>query len=380
MKTKSKIQIVSVLFLSSLTLLTTNVLAQTAGGWLYLGANTYTNPLGNSVGIGIATPTAPLDIANSTKGIQLRAGNSNTGFTNNQLLFSYSGGINYTHAIKTRHNSNALAGNAIDFFVWNYGVDAAGTIGTKNVMTLDGNGNVGVGSTIPLGKLQVGDGIIKVALGECYGASTNYGTSYIGFNAARTTGGWVFNTDGASNGGNIIYGNVGGHMLFVSMPSSGAVTQTKTDADIINATRMIITSTGKVGIKTTNPNADLTVNGTALIGDPTAVTSLPAGYKLYVQTGILTEKVKVAVVGTGNWSDYVFSADYKLRSIGELENYLLKHKHLPNIPSAEEVVKEGIDVATMDAKLLEKIEELSLYIIQQNKRIELLEQKFATKK
>ncbi len=118
-------------------------------------------------------------------------------------------------------------------------------------------------------------------------------------------------------------------------------------------------------------------NGKTLIGNPalTSFAGTPDGYLLFVQTGILTEKVKVAVCTTSNWSDYVFDKKYKLKSIEELESFVNINKHLPNVPSAEEVVKDGIDMATMDAKLLEKIEELSLYIIQQNKRIEVLEKK-----
>lgn len=99
---------------------------------------------------------------------------------------------------------------------------------------------------------------------------------------------------------------------------------------------------------------------------------LPAGYKLYVQQGILTEKVKVAVANTANWSDFVFAKDYKLQSLSDVENYISNNQHLPGIPSAKEVVNDGVDVATMDAKLLQKIEELTLYVIQQQKEIDKL--------
>jgi hypothetical protein len=109
--------------------------------------------------------------------------------------------------------------------------------------------------------------------------------------------------------------------------------------------------------------------GQVLIGN----TNTPSGYKLYVESGILTEKVKVAVKNTTNWADYVFDKKYKLLSLKEVEKYVKINKHLPNVPSAEEVVKEGIDMATMDAKLLEKIEELTLYVIQLNKKTEQLE-------
>jgi hypothetical protein len=146
----------------------------------------------------------------------------------------------------------------------------------------------------------------------------------------------------------------------------------------INQTRLLISgSTGNVGIGTGTfqPPAKLTVNGNVLIGDPAIVDIATPGsnYKLYVQTGILTEKVKVAIVNSSSWADYVFDKDYKMLSIAELERFVKANKHLPNIPSADEMVKNGMDVATMNSKLLEKIEELSLYIIEQNKRIEKLE-------
>jgi hypothetical protein len=128
-----------------------------------------------------------------------------------------------------------------------------------------------------------------------------------------------------------------------------------------------------VGIKTDNPTAGLTVNSNVLIGDPAAVT-LPTGYKLYVQTGILTEKVKVAIKGTSNWADYVFGKNYNMLPLSDVESFITKNKHLPGIPSAEEVVKNGVDLAEMDAKLLEKVEELTLYIIQLQKEVNALKQ------
>ncbi len=98
--------------------------------------------------------------------------------------------------------------------------------------------------------------------------------------------------------------------------------------------------------------------------------SLPSGYKLYVQDGILTEKVKVALSSDPtNWSDFVFDDNYDLRPLSDVEKFIKKNKHLPEIPSTEEVHKEGLDLAQMDAKLLQKVEELTLYVIQQQKEI-----------
>ncbi|MUV04908.1 hypothetical protein GN157_14425 [Flavobacterium rakeshii] len=111
----------------------------------------------------------------------------------------------------------------------------------------------------------------------------------------------------------------------------------------------------------------ITPSGLVSIG---SVSSTPAGYKLFVEDGILTEKVKVAVSGTANWADYVFADNYNLMPLTEVEAFTKENKHLPNVPSAEEMVTEGLDVAQMDAKLLEKIEELTLYLIEQNKQIE----------
>jgi trimeric autotransporter adhesin len=56
--------------------------------------------------------------------------------------------------------------------------------------------------------------------------------------------------------------------------------------------------------------------------------------------------------------------------LSDVEKFIVQNKHLPNVPSADEVVKDGIDMATMDAKLLEKIEELTLYVIKLNKEVE----------
>ena len=104
----------------------------------------------------------------------------------------------------------------------------------------------------------------------------------------------------------------------------------------------------------------------------TLISGTPGTYKLYVQEGILTEKVKVAIDGTANWADYVFASDYKLKPVEEVAAYIKKNKHLPGVPSATEMVKEGLDVATMDAKLLEKIEEMMLYIIDLKQEVEQL--------
>lgn len=97
-------------------------------------------------------------------------------------------------------------------------------------------------------------------------------------------------------------------------------------------------------------------------------------YRLFVQDGIRTEKIKVDIASTNNWADYVFKKDYKLQTLEEVEKYIEEKGHLPNIQSANEIVKDGLNLAEMDAKLLEKIEELTLYTIEQNKQIKQLQE------
>jgi hypothetical protein len=97
------------------------------------------------------------------------------------------------------------------------------------------------------------------------------------------------------------------------------------------------------------------------------------GYNLLVKGGILTEKVKVALAQSGtDWADYVFEPSYKLMALEEVEAFTKKNKHLPNVPSAEEMVNSGLDVVQTSKMFMEKIEELTLYIIKLNKEIEAL--------
>jgi hypothetical protein len=101
-------------------------------------------------------------------------------------------------------------------------------------------------------------------------------------------------------------------------------------------------------------------------------------YNLFVKGGILTEEVRVSLV-TSPWADYVFAKDYNLKPLSEVEAFIAKNNHLPNVPSAKQVKEEGINVGEMARIQQEKIEELTLYIIAQNKRIEALEAKMNNK-
>ena len=111
-------------------------------------------------------------------------------------------------------------------------------------------------------------------------------------------------------------------------------------------------------------------NSKIYIGTTATYPTTSGNYKLFVEGGILTEKVKVALRSTANWADYVFEKNYDLMPLKNVEEYIAIHKHLPGIDSASELAKNGLDLAEMQSKHMAKIEEMMLYIIDQNKTIE----------
>ena len=145
------------------------------------------------------------------------------------------------------------------------------------------------------------------------------------------------------------------------------------DADgVINAAT---TTAGNRVVQMNNSNIwfnsnNSSSNGKIYIGATAAYPSTTGNYKLFVEGGILTEKVKVALRSTANWADYVFEKNYDLMPLKNVEEYIAIHKHLPGIESASELSKNGLDLAEMQAKHMAKIEEMMLYIIEQNKTIE----------
>lgn len=121
-----------------------------------------------------------------------------------------------------------------------------------------------------------------------------------------------------------------------------------------------------------DPKVRMQINhdGKVLIGDVGANGfTTPNNYKLYVNGGILTTKVVVGLIGGSSWADYVFDEKYRLMPLEELDIYIKKNKHLPNIPTANDLVKKGLDLSEMQTKQMEKIEELTLYLIQVKKEL-----------
>ena len=99
---------------------------------------------------------------------------------------------------------------------------------------------------------------------------------------------------------------------------------------------------------------------------------MPGGHKLYVNGSILCTELKVET--KSNWPDFVFLKTYPLMSLHTLEEFVNKEGHLPDVPSQKDVAQNGVEVGSMQVILLQKIEELTLYIIQQNHRMNSLEE------
>ena len=102
-------------------------------------------------------------------------------------------------------------------------------------------------------------------------------------------------------------------------------------------------------------------------GFPTATTPDLSDYRIFVKGGVLAEEVRVR---TDLWPDYVFENDYELLPLSEVEQYIIENKHLPNMPSAAEVEEDGLALGNIVKLQQEKIEELTLHLIEQQKEME----------
>jgi hypothetical protein len=148
-------------------------------------------------------------------------------------------------------------------------------------------------------------------------------------------------------------------ILFFAVQQS--IGQNNTGIGYVNSNTIGIWSTASAS---NTPVISVTSQESVGIGTNTP----PAGYKLAVTGSAIFTKVKVQQVSS--WPDYVFKKNYQLPSLSYTENFIRKYQHLPGVPSAAEVEKNGIDVSETQAILLKKIEELTLYIIEQDKKLE----------
>ena len=359
-------------------------------GWTLTGTDLTTT---GNVGIGITSPKAILDIGTSTD------------WNTPALKFSKSGNdigiINDVYGFSLRNFRTT------DGIVFNIRDDS-----DNFLFNVSRNGNVGLGTTSPSSKLSIvgsnNTGNLKIA-----NTTTNGGDKWwMGFDHGTNT---ADANDRARIGVDIVSGGAG--RLFFTTGSPNSQTE-----------RMRIDENGRVGIGTTSPQAALDVRGFAYfypngdngvrvsigktldnsgwVGTSSgsgkglyigtegggqmyldtadnvfvgfAGVTIPAAtnarnkFDLFVHQGVLSEDYGLAPIST--WSDHVFEDNYPLEKLSEVESFIRKNKHLPNIPSQAEIAKEGYTVHEMNRRFLEKIEELTLHAIGQEKEITQLKQ------
>jgi hypothetical protein len=276
------------------------------------GAGVLVLKAGGNVGIGTSSPQAKLDVA----------GNAN--FLNGNLHIDNSWNPNPVFQGTTFVTRATL-------YVPEFGAHSSVSLHTGShqtafvtdgpIMSLENGayfaGNVGIGTNNPSNRLVVSDG--PSARSQLTVSDTNTSSLMLRAGASQSS---------------VLASDVG---LLIR---TGAAW---TNADAGGTTAMSILTSGNVGIGTTNPQHKLAVNGTI--------------------------KAKEIIVETAGWSDYVFADDYRLAPLAEVEAHIKTKKHLPGIPSAAQVAEQGVSVGDMQARLLAKIEELTLHQIAQEKEL-----------
>jgi hypothetical protein len=239
-------------------------------------------------------------------------------------------------------------------------------------MTIASDGKVGIGNSDPsLSQLEIigpanlshlishhGPGESGLSLSVPLGFSPT-----IGFNLYYAN---AFRYMEAGYGAVIQYSPSSGTLFFNTSQTQGIEGGTA----FFNSNSVAIDSNGYMGIGTSAPKAKLHVNSSMVIGSSA---TLPAtGYLLSVNGKIISEEVKVQL--DADWPDYVFGKNYRLRPLAEVEKFITANNHLPDIPSAKQVATEGLLLGDMQKRVMEKVEELTLYIIQLNKENQQLKQ------
>jgi len=273
----------------------------------------YTN---GNIGINVTNPTASLNTNGTLKFENL---------TDSTSPFKILGTDNSGNVFE--YNPSELSGTASNDYDW---LKPDGSFPTSINDDIYTNGNIGINVTNPTASLNT-NGTLKFE------------------NLTDSTS--PFKILGTDNSGNVFEYNPSE----LSGTASNDYDWLKPDGSFPTSINDDVYTNGKVGINTNVfPNQ---------VGDVNV-----SSYSLFAKGGILTEEVRVAL--SSEWADFVFDKEYKLEPLKNVEKFITENKHLKDVPSAKEVEKNGIELGEMNKILLLKIEELTLYLIEMNKKIE----------
>jgi hypothetical protein len=249
--------------------------------------------------------------------------------------------------------------------------------------TFPATGKVGIGTTTPSASLEIkAPASTTSALTNFLSFKDNLGIERFRYSASNSTNG------GGVEGALRLFDKTGTENFFLGRSAFGAdfmnlssgyhfsIGQVSSIFNVANV-GMYINDTSRF-LKDIFIDSRIIITGTPPVASPNTPGIFPipvfpttagsinvSGYKLFVKGGILTEEIRVALAST--WADYVFKKDYKLPSLQAVEKHIQEKGHLINVPSADEVAASGINLGEMSKIQQEKIEELTLYIIEQNK-------------
>ncbi len=310
----------------------------------------------NGIGIGTRDPKALLDVSkfipNGTLGTvlgRLPEGNSTGDGTYLGIKGHKTQGDDFNNikSFSLIHNFYGRTNSSINFYrggSFTGGFLTFCTNTDSEKMRITAGGNVGIGTTTPKAVLDVATFIPNGKLGTVFGRlpegnNTSDGT-YLGVKGHKTQGDDFKNIKSFS----LVHNFYGQTNSSINFYRGGSVTGgfitfcTNKDNEQVR-----ILANGSVGIGTATPDSKLTVNGTVHATD-----------------------VKADI---RDWPDFVFKNNYNLPSLTEVEKHIVANGHLKGIPSANEAEEKGILLGEMNKKLLQKVEELTLYTIQQEKKI-----------
>ncbi len=282
----------------------------------YSLGNTYLNPQGGYVGIRTTNPTEPLHVSDVSGEFTFGRPGSEM---NHRLTIDGNGGYENQLYFRRQIGRIFTAGKPL--------ILGTSAVVSNLVVTTSGNIGIGTSNTDPNAGLHMFENRYTL-----YGPNTSWGEYLqVGGNGRVTSHASVVATNG-----NLHLDAKDGRSIYFNHYSLGNT--------------YLNTQGGQVGI------------GTTAMGT----------HKLAVEGSIGAREIKVEANG---WSDFVFDKNYKLRTLEELEKYIKEKGHLPEIPSEAEVTEHGINLGDMNAKLLQKIEELTLYLITMNKKLEKAEKR-----